>query len=178
MIDEKDLIYVAGFFDGEGTIVISTHNQKLKNSKTVYYRLMVQISNTYFPIMEWFYEKFGGSLNFHKDKRPNHNPILQWRVTERKAVEFLILIMPYLRLKSQEAEIALSFYKVRSKSRNYVRHKYNPTMLEQQKYCELLKTTRKNNILNNHLPALLGQKQSPGGENEIPPEGSLGNGGF
>ncbi len=86
MIDEKDLIYAAGFFDGEGNICIK--NQTLTN-KRKYYRLEVPIANAYFPVINWFEDVFGEDTYIELHKNPIHKPMARWEISSNQAIKFL-----------------------------------------------------------------------------------------
>jgi len=99
----EDLGYVAGIIDGEGSIYIARETQR--NNTT--YRLMVSVCNTYFDVMYSLYEGFGGS--FYEDSKKRKKTLYYWRLSGKKAAEFIKLILPYLRIKQHQAEVALSF---------------------------------------------------------------------
>ena len=95
-----DLAYMAGLFDGEGCINIK--------KKGRYYSLncKLNMANEFLPNLYKF--SFGGSLS----KVPQEPPIqtqLAWSITSRNATTFLEAILPYLKLKRNEAELAIKF---------------------------------------------------------------------
>ena len=102
-----ELAYIAGIVDGEGYIGISADHRK-RNPGRPCWRLRVAVTNT----SEWLvqYLKFsigGGIITLKSDKRPR--PCYQWSVDRGRAAEFLKLILPYLRLKRPQAELAIKF---------------------------------------------------------------------
>jgi len=96
--------YAAGFFDGEGSICSSTQNRK-------YAQLMVAITNTDKRIIEDWTAKFGG--NFYTNNYSsvsNRKPRHQWQTNKKAtAVKVLRVLLPYLRVKKQQALLALEF---------------------------------------------------------------------
>lgn len=82
--------YCAGFFDGEGCVFVAEHSG--------YYGLGVNVTNTKIEILEQFKDKFGGNISG-----------LQWRLNGKKCEPFLKYILPSLKLKSRQAELALQF---------------------------------------------------------------------
>jgi hypothetical protein len=89
-MNEIDLAYIAGIIDGEGSIGIN----KIKNyngTNTTYYRLLVQVCMVEGCIPQWLCDAFG-------------------------AVSFLKVILPYLKIKKEQAEIAIEFQSQRMKS--------------------------------------------------------------
>lgn len=82
----KDLAYAAGFLDGEGSFSIK--------------RSSVQATNTYKPVLDWFAEKFGGSVN---SRSYSIKPAWVWVLCGNKAADFCKEIAPYLQEKRQRA---------------------------------------------------------------------------
>lgn len=58
---ERDLAYIAGMLDGEGSVTFS----KVKDNHSRFghaFRLAVRIVNTEKSVMEYFYDLFGGYI--------------------------------------------------------------------------------------------------------------------
>lgn len=104
-LDELELAYLAGFFDGEGTITIHHRNAETKQN---WYRVCASVSSTNKEMPCWFKELFGGSVSTQL-RGENRKDIYTWQVTSLAAVRFIEVIKPHLRMKSQQAEIALDF---------------------------------------------------------------------
>lgn len=104
----EDIIYLAGLLDGEGCIYISKY--KRKGKQNYYYLMRVVISGTSRELMLWVYSIFGGC--FCKDCHlPRKNRAVNFKIQwgDNKACELLKLVLPYLKLKRPEAELAISF---------------------------------------------------------------------
>ena len=57
--------YLAGLFDGEGTVCISTsHN---KNNTTIF-QMNVKVANTKLELMQWLISNFGGMYSISLQK--------------------------------------------------------------------------------------------------------------
>jgi len=97
-----DLAYVAGMLDGDGYISICRNRCKPQTM------LRVGISNTNQWLIEWLHFGFGGGISKHKE-RGNCKTKWNWIISSNKAVEFLKLISPYLKLKRPQAELAIQF---------------------------------------------------------------------
>ncbi len=95
------LAYVAGFFDGEGSINLLTRPRP-KNTE---YSLTVAIGQKDGETLDWIKENFGG--NVYVVKRDNS---FFWVCTHKKAISFLKTILPYLRYKKPQAIVAINFY--------------------------------------------------------------------
>lgn len=99
------LAYAAGFFDGEGCIRIS--KRKPRHGRSTSYNLLIMVYQKDGEIMDWFYGNFGGVV-YLKDKSGN-NWIYEWRLSEKKAFNFLKDILPFLKYKKKQAELAIRF---------------------------------------------------------------------
>ena len=99
-MDKSTLIaYLAGFFDGEGSIFID----KL-------YGMSCVITSTTKWALESFRFGFGGNITENKKiYNVSQHTTYQWKVKSTKAKIFLQAILPYLKLKKPEAEIAIKF---------------------------------------------------------------------
>ena len=100
---EEMLAYFAGFFDGEGCVVIC----KSKGNKgTPWYKLQV---STYQKSPEVLYDMkdaFGGSVC----RISNRGFIgYQWAASSKQAANFLRRVYPYLRVKKEQVKVALEF---------------------------------------------------------------------
>jgi hypothetical protein len=94
---QVDVAWAAGFFDGEGTVRI--HNRSLEAGLT----------NTFLPSLIWFRKRFGGSLSAYTRKSDKHRPAFRWKVYGKSAHAFLTTIIPYLKEKKPQAQIAVAW---------------------------------------------------------------------
>lgn len=104
----EDIIYLAGIIDGEGCVYISKY--KRKGKQNYYYLMSVTISGTSRELILWIYSTFGGW--FCKDShQPRKNRAISFKVQwgNNKASDLLKLVLPYLKLKRPEAELAIYF---------------------------------------------------------------------
>lgn len=141
MKEEFDLRYIAGFFDGEGSISLCRSKRK---DRLIEYVLMVSLSNTYYPIVTFLKEVFDGSLflntSAHK-KNPNHRPVLQWTISGKKAKKALERLLPFLVVKKEQAVIGIAFQEFKSKKPGG--HKAEPErFLVMQNFKDQLQTVR------------------------------------
>ena len=119
-LQRLDLRYVAGYMDGEGCI----RAVLAKNGKNAA-GLHVFITNTYLPILQDFERQFGGKTSLRNISNKNHKSQYQWRISNRKDIKsFLSKILPYLREKRAQAELALEYcdlpiLKANSRSTNW-----------------------------------------------------------
>lgn len=64
--------------------------------------------------MESVQKLYGGSIQYWPS-RNNWKPQHRWHVSADKAAAFLELILPYLIIKTEQAELALQFQRLESK---------------------------------------------------------------
>lgn len=97
---ETDIAYAAGFVDGEGCISIS------KNGA-----VDIRVINTSRPVLEKLESIFGGSIT-NRTQKVNKR---QYAYTfyGPKAIEFLLILKPYLIEKLPQVETILEYYKLR-----------------------------------------------------------------
>ncbi len=108
---DTDIAYVAGLFDGEGYVDIyqaSTSNK----SKSISLMLRVIISQKDGSIMNWLEKNFGGYVRMERRK---DSWIYRWDIRSQKAKDFLVLMMPYLKIKLAQAKLAIEFEEVKGK---------------------------------------------------------------
>jgi len=112
-ISQQDAIYFAGFFDGEGSIIIyGRKSYPSTKGKTLPHNLRITVSNTNQQVMLWIHKTFGGQLQFTKSSlRAGSNRAAAWKwiASCAHAGHILKAIAPFLKVKSDEAEIALEF---------------------------------------------------------------------
>lgn len=104
-----DLAYAAGIIDGEGCIGLYTNSRKAALPS---YQMSVRVRTTDGWLCQWLALSFGGGT-FFDEHIGNRKDQWVWFLTGNKALPFLELVLPYLRLKKPEAELAIHFQSVR-----------------------------------------------------------------
>lgn len=101
-MDEKMLAYLAGFFDGEGTVTTGYHG----GSKVPH--VLLSICNTDKRPLEIYKELFGGFVYEHKPGKFGNMPYWRWNSSSRDTtLKCLLAMMPYLVIKRSRAEIGI-----------------------------------------------------------------------
>lgn len=90
MTDPLILAYLAGIIDSDGCITI---NRSTRAGKT------------YLAASVW-----GGSISRYEPKNPEHRPQFQWSRTGSAAAEAIAELLPYLRVKREQAALALELH--------------------------------------------------------------------
>lgn len=99
---------MAGFFDGEGYVGVL----KRQRGKYLEYFVQLSIGQNDGGVMDWVKANFGGNLYVVK-----RDGSYYWTSSNRNAYIFLKRIVPYLRYKKPQAEMAIRFFEERPKER-------------------------------------------------------------
>lgn len=102
-VKREDLIYTAGLFDGEASVGIYSYKRK-----EFYYTMSVRLTNTNLEVLEWLKITFGGSVNPYK-KKEGRKQAYQWTISSNQALLFLRLIQPFIKIKKEQANLAIEF---------------------------------------------------------------------
>jgi len=118
-IMEKAYSYWAGIIDGEGCITIAKQVNYGKKKRSPNYILILDITNTSKELLEEAKKFFGvGSvrkrwsnekLKEFREQGRNISQIYQFRADRRSALKILRAVLPYLRLKRPQAELAIEY---------------------------------------------------------------------
>ena len=119
---QHDIVYMAGLFDGEGCVVIAKHHRR--KDGTYNYELRVDLVNTWLDIFPWIRDRFDGRFAMTYDKPPNpiRKPRGDWILTNQKAADFLVMIIPFVKIKRRDMEIGLAFQAVKHGHNRAVRY--------------------------------------------------------
>jgi hypothetical protein len=107
-MNDTELIYLAGLFDGEGCIHIASSKYLDHGRKNPQYRLRIQITNTCKNLMDKI-GSFGFYVMERKDLKKNWKRCWVGHMYDRKAANLLRNLSPYLIVKKEEAILAIEF---------------------------------------------------------------------
>ena len=122
MISSEDIAYIAGLFDGEGSIHFKRTVEKKKKHKGKGYRttnslrLSMEITMTDESVLRWLHEVLGvGTLNRkpRKGSRKDGTKYLmqyRWRCTFRDAYYVCKLLWPYAHTKLPKIQQVIEHY--------------------------------------------------------------------
>ena len=116
-----DLNYMAGIFDGEGCISIGKHKKRGHWNAAYSLKVAIVMCNAYIPNLFQF--AFGGKV-YTQNRGGRYLPEWHWAIAANKAVEFLKILLPYLRLKKDEAELAIRFQAFKKNKHTYPGNAY------------------------------------------------------
>ena len=112
MLSETEKAWMAGFTDGEGCITICC--QIRKNRPSPSHRVFIAISNTRKIALDIFKSNYKGEIYETNEKRKNKAGMnwanaWGWYCPVSSSLAFLNDILPYLKIKREQALIALEF---------------------------------------------------------------------
>lgn len=97
MADTK-IAYLAGVFDGEGTIGFYWNGKQ--------YVLSVAVTMCCVAVLEAFVEEFGGKI-YPCNKKNAKRPQYTWQLRAKKAEPFMSAVLPYLIEKREQVELGM-----------------------------------------------------------------------
>ena len=116
MIRESDAAYIAGLFDGEGSIEFTKRKEKKRNGTYDCRRISMEISMTDKSVLIWVHEVLGvGTLTKkpRKGLRKNGTKYLmqyRWRCTFRDAYYVCRVLWPYAHTKLPKIQQVIDHY--------------------------------------------------------------------
>ena len=130
MISSEDIAYLAGLFDGEGSIYYAKRIEKKKKHTgkgyrtSISQRISMEVTMTDESVIRWMHEVLGvGTVNKkpRKGRRKDGTKYLmqwKWRCTFRQAYYVCCLIWPYAHTKLPKINQILEHYKDNEKMIN------------------------------------------------------------
>ena len=116
MINDTDKAYIAGLFDGEGSVEFTTRTEKTTKGTYSCRRISMEISMTDQSVLMWLHEVLGvGTLTKkpRKGLRKNGTKYLmqyRWRCTFRDAYYVCLLIWPWSHTKLPKIQKIIEHY--------------------------------------------------------------------
>lgn len=143
---EHTKAYVAGLLDAEGCFTIVKQTTELQD----HYHPRLILVSTFRPVIEWMVDNFGGVL-YHKKLQPPRQDAYHWKTNSKEQTcKFISLVLPYLKLKKDEAATLLEFCSLPSKKLIEERERLYQK-IRQQKKRESVTTETQDFSLKNSL---------------------------
>jgi hypothetical protein len=89
-LSDIEAAYAAGILDGEGSICFSRNRTLRWPSPSV------SVASTDRELLEWLRARVGGSIIQKRTYQPQHSASYEWKLTDRRALEFLKIVRPFL----------------------------------------------------------------------------------
>ena len=102
-LSEVDAAYIAGFLDGEGSIMIIGRSDA--------FMIRISFANTKRNVLEWIRERTGvGNITEKSRDNPNHATSYILLINSNAAFTLLQKISKYLIIKKIQSELAIDFF--------------------------------------------------------------------
>jgi len=101
----EECAYLAGFIDGEGTLTITMHSRKDRPGY-LRFNLRLAVYNTNIQLLERLRAIWGGTITI-SNRGSKWKPQGQLYWSELGLVPIIDCVMPYLKLKNEQAKIIL-----------------------------------------------------------------------
>jgi len=101
LVTETELAYAAGIVDGEGSVCL------IRSRPGRFPSPQVSVCSTDRELVDWFKERFGGTIVCKKRRFAHHSDAYDWKLIDRNALRFLSMVRPYLTLNRKFARVAL-----------------------------------------------------------------------
>lgn len=110
---KTDWAYLAGFIDGEGCLTIARVRVGKNINKLAFHR-NIRVGQCSRPVLDWIVSRFGGTVYKHQKPYDRKNWYYYWALTgsKKKYEQFLLGILPYLKVKKLQAKIMLEFVRL------------------------------------------------------------------
>jgi len=123
-MSDSDLAYIAGLFDGEGSVYYKKLKQKRHNrpGKPVHnvWSIRMEIAMTDYSVLVWLTEILGcGKLNSRKVK-PGRKKQWRWRCSHRDAFHVACLLFPYAHVKLAGIQKIIDHYSTIERNGNVI----------------------------------------------------------
>ena len=115
---EAEAAYIAGLFDGEGTITYKKYKEKKRNGIYDCWRISMEIAMTDRSVLVWLTEVLGcGTLN-KKPRKNGHKMQYRWRCVFRDCFHVCCLLFPYAHVKLGKIQQVIEHYSTIEKKDN------------------------------------------------------------
>jgi len=103
---ETDWAYLAGIVDGEGCIGVY-ESRRSHSARGILHICQLSIANTDYQLMDIFSQHFGGWITTRPC--PPGKDMYYWQVSSERAEPIIRNLLPYLRIKKEQAYVAIRF---------------------------------------------------------------------
>lgn len=111
-ITEIERGYLAGFIDGEGSLLINKreHINTYKNTRYLSYSIYIDIGNTNKEVLEWIRSLLGITSKIYENKcKGNRKLAYRLRISYRQAKPLIEILFDNLIIKKKQAEVFLKW---------------------------------------------------------------------
>ena len=117
---EAEAAYVAGLFDGEGTITYKKYKEKKTKGTYDCWRISMEIAMTDESVLIWLTEVLGcGTLN-KKPRKNGHKMQYRWRCVFRDCFHVCCILFPFAHVKLGKIQQIIEHYSTIQKKDNVI----------------------------------------------------------
>lgn len=106
-MNKENIIYFAGIFDGEGSMMIELQSKNAVR-KYDYFSLRVVVTNTNLELIQWLKTNFGGNIGT-RPQIQGRKITYDWKIYSKDAANIIKSALPYLIIKKQRALVFIEF---------------------------------------------------------------------
>lgn len=130
----SELIYLAGFIDGEGSFIINKRLHSLGTKTWIGYSIYIDVTNTNQKVIEWIKKVTKNNSQIYSNKSLERNPkrkkAYSIRINGKVAQELTKELSPYLIVKSEQAKVFMDFPLFHKKIKKEIRENLFQKMKE------------------------------------------------
>jgi len=122
-MEETLKAYLAGCIDSDGYFSIkrsSYHMRVRKDSGQPVYSERIGLQQVSPDVPDLLHEHFGGYYRIEKPSAKHGKPLYAWTVTDRQAFVCATVLLPYLRVKKQRAELIVELRRLKNLPRKVI----------------------------------------------------------
>jgi hypothetical protein len=101
-VKDTDLAWAAGFIDGEGCFTVHLHTSGILSA-------VLSADNTKIAPIQALKEMFGGKVTLSRKATERTAAAYRWQVNGHTAATVSVLVLPFLRVKQEQAAIIAQF---------------------------------------------------------------------
>ena len=112
MIEKTDLAYIAGLFDGEGSVSYKQYMRKRAHNKKAYptWQIRLEIAMTDKSLLVWLHEVLGVGTMGPRKVKPGRKKQWRCRCSHRDAYYVCLLIWPWSHTKLPKMQKIIEHY--------------------------------------------------------------------
>jgi len=135
-MNQNDIAYIAGLFDGEGTVDYKQRWEKrAKGRRYKVWRIIMDIAMTDELVIRWVHEILGvGAIMEKPPRKPHYKKQWRWRCSFREALYVAKLLWPHAQTKLHKLEQIIDHYDTEDEAKPsadiiYLKERKKPNVL-------------------------------------------------
>ena len=110
-MNQNDIAYIAGLFDGEGAVDYKQRWEKRGKKKHKVWRIIMDIAMTDESVIRWVQEVLNvGAVMERPPRKPHYKKQWRWRCSFREALYVAKLLWPHAQTKLHKLEQIIDHY--------------------------------------------------------------------